>query len=419
MPADPGDITCGEWGTPEPERWSSPVALADSDRSAVAALEARRVLETQPAGALLRVAGTDQVGLIVLPSGRSMSIRPKIGGLVLLDWLVYVGDCPPVSRLTREGTLREGGPHHHLLAGLFLEEMELVTRRHMGKGYATERSEAAMLRGRVLVQSMVRSYHRLPSVPQARRARSLDTPHNRLLAAALDLLPPLLAPGSPARPRLAALRNEWVTVPRAAADTLEPAPDLLRRCPPGYAAAVQLAGLILRGFTRHPRAGACGEAFLTCMASVWERALRKMCLELTGRSGWAPVPEARRTRPWHDGQARRMTADVVLESPAGARWVLDAKYKCGYGDEGREDRFQACTYAVAFEAGRGTLVYPTAQGVAGRARLLLSGHVGARAVTIESIELPMEGGPEVCRAALLELLGDAACPSRFAEEPHC
>src|SRR5687767_6343752 len=117
------EIACGEWGTPDAQRWSAPVLLVEPDRAAVAALEAQRVLETRPAGELLRIAGTDQVGLIVLPSGRSIGIQPKISGLVLLDWLAYVGDCPPVSRLTREGALREGGPHQ-LLAGLFLDELE-------------------------------------------------------------------------------------------------------------------------------------------------------------------------------------------------------------------------------------------------------------------------------------------------------
>ena len=116
-----------------------------------------------------------------------------------------------------------------------------------------------------------------------------------------------------------------------------------------------------------------------------------------------------------------MTADVLLESPAGGRWVLDAKYKRGYGDEDRDDRFQACTYAVAFEAGRGTLVYPTAEGRAEGIRRLLSGNVAERPVTIDSIALPMGAGPEVCREALLQLLGEHVPPhaaSRLAEEPH-
>ena len=410
------DIACGEWGAPEAERWSEPAQLADADRVAVAALEAGHVLETQPAGALLRVAGTDRAGLIVLPGGRSITIRPKIDGLVLLDWLAYVGDCPPVSRLTREGTLREGGPHH-LLAGLFLDEMEVVTRRHLRRDYAPEFAEAATIRGRVVVGSMVRNYHHLPSVPQARRARSLDTPHNRLLAAALDVLPRLLSGESRERCRLATLRDEWAAVPREAADALH-AGDLRRSSPPGYAAALQVAGRILNGFTRHPFAGSGGEAFLISLSSVWERALRKMCHELCPRSGWAPLRDAVRTRPWHDGQARRMTADALLESAAGVRWVLDAKYKRGYGDEHREDRFQACTYAVAFEAERGALVYPTAEGPAGRSRLLLSGHVNAKPVRIESIELPMAAGPEACRAALLELMAAPGASSRLAEEPH-
>ena len=46
------------------------------------------------------------------------------------------------------------------------------------------------------------------------------------------------------------------------------------------------------------------------------------------------------------------------------RWVLDAKYKRAFGVESREDRFQMCAYAVAFNADRATLVYPTASDAA-------------------------------------------------------
>ena len=40
----------------------------------------------------------------------------------------------------------------------------------------------------------------------------------------------------------------------------------------------------------------------------------------------------------------------MIVERANARWVLDAKYKCEFGDESRVDRFQMCTYALVFDA---------------------------------------------------------------------
>jgi 5-methylcytosine-specific restriction endonuclease McrBC regulatory subunit McrC len=98
-----------------------------------------------------------------------------------------------------------------------------------------------------------------------------------------------------------------------------------------------------------------------------------------------------------------MTADVLL-SCGGKRWVLDAKYKRDFGCEDRNDRFQATAYALAFDAGRGTLVYPTADGTYARCRLLLAGTVSKNRVMIDSIELPMAAGPEVCRRAFIDVM---------------
>ena len=137
-----------------------------------------------------------------------------------------------------------------------------------------------------------------------------------------------------------------------------------------------------------------------------------MCAETAPSTGWRPVPDAERTKCWDDGPGFRdpqrwMTADVILAAGAGAarrRWVLDAKYKRGYGDEERNDRFQMTAYAMAFNARRATLVYPTAATPRARWRLLLSGQIGGQPTMIDSVELPMGAGPSACRQALLEAM---------------
>jgi 5-methylcytosine-specific restriction endonuclease McrBC regulatory subunit McrC len=87
------------------------------------------------------------------------------------------------------------------------------------------------------------------------------------------------------------------------------------------------------------------------------------------------------------------------------RWVLDAKYKRAFGNEGRTDRFQMCAYAVAFDADRVSLVYPTAPGVTPMpARTLLTATVGNKMILIDSLDLPMRSGPKACKAVIEQVV---------------
>src|SRR5437868_5678283 len=93
----PEDIVCGEIGSADAQRWSAKSFLTDDERETVELLESEGVIETR-AGVegCIEIAGTDHVGVVTLSPRRRLRIRPKIGDLALLDWLAYVGDCPPV-----------------------------------------------------------------------------------------------------------------------------------------------------------------------------------------------------------------------------------------------------------------------------------------------------------------------------------
>ena len=409
MTAPPADeILCGEIGSEDAGRWSEPLRLAPEDAAAVEVLASDRLLELRPEAGGVSVAGVDHVGSVVLPSGRRLYIRPKVGDLVLLDWLAYLGDAPPVPPRPVGSSFALRGGFAQLLARHFLAEMERLIRRPLRPDFAQERHDSATVRGRLLPNALARAYHRLPDLPQSRRARTLDTPHHRLLAAALDRLPPLLPADAATMNRLAALNSELAGVARAAGDVAPAVAACASHCPPGYAAAVRLASLVLLGASPSRAAGAAGGALLVPLADVWERALRRMCREVAPSTGWRPVPDAQRTKRWDDGPGFRdptrwMTADVILASDS-RRWVLDAKYKRDYGDEGRNDRFQMTAYAMAFDARRATLVYPTAAPPRARWRLLLAGQIGGQPTTIDSVELPMAAGPLACRAALLDAM---------------
>lgn len=93
----------------------------------------------------------------------------------------------------------------------------------------------------------------------------------------------------------------------------------------------------------------------------------------------------------------------MIVQRSGERWVLDAKYKLGFGDEARIDRFQMCAYVLAFEADRASLVYPTAT-IAPGVRRLLSTVVFGRRIPVDASALPMAAGPARCRELLSEII---------------
>jgi 5-methylcytosine-specific restriction endonuclease McrBC regulatory subunit McrC len=146
-----------------------------------------------------------------------------------------------------------------------------------------------------------------------------------------------------------------------------------------------------------------GQSFTLPLATVWEHAVRRMCDDLADSTGWRRLSGDQRVRHWddpagHRDRTRWLIADVIVQR-ANSRWVLDAKYKREFADESRVDRFQMCAYAVAFDADRVTLVYPTAKADAATHELLHT-TVGGKHLLIDSLALPMSAGPEACRAAL-------------------
>jgi len=151
-----------------------------------------------------------------------------------------------------------------------------------------------------------------------------------------------------------------------------------------------------------------GQAFTLPLAAMWEHALRRLCDDLAGATGWRRVNDVQRVRRWDDTAGRHdrnrwLIADAIVLR-AASRWVLDAKYKREFADESRADRFQMCAYAVAFDADRVTLVYPTSAADAAT-RELLRTTVGGKHLLIDSLALPMTAGPEACRTAFASIAG--------------
>jgi 5-methylcytosine-specific restriction endonuclease McrBC regulatory subunit McrC len=377
--------------------------LLAPDHEAIQRLAHDGIIELDLRGNEAKLSGVDRVGLVSLPSGRRLVIKSKIEGIVLLEWLAYLGEFPPLEMWVADSGVTTGSDFHACLARLFLAELDLVTRQHVRKDYTPVISWEATIRGRIISTRMYRKLNRLPRIPQSHRSRTFDTPYNIVLALALDKLPILLAREyRDDWTLLARLRDMWTHVRRDISDPVSAVTEAQWACPPGYRAALQLARLILIGAALDPESGLGGQAFTLSLQSVWERGLRRMVEQIGGITGWISVPDSARTRQWDDSSTRWLTADVMTKNNNELRWVLDAKYKRSFGNESRADRFQMCAYALAFDADYVSLAYPLAHSHY-QQRTLLEAVVGVKTVTVDSINLPMSEGPASCKVALINM----------------
>jgi 5-methylcytosine-specific restriction endonuclease McrBC regulatory subunit McrC len=401
------DIVCYELGS-NAAPWSGSAESLGQDADAMRDFVARGLLQVDSIGNKVLIGGADRVGLLLLPSGRRVVIRSKVPSLTILEWLAFLGEFPPLEIWLRDPTVTTGADLYGCVARLFIRELEIVTRRFLRKDFTLIKHSSSTLRGKLLMTPLCRAMHRLPEVPQLHRTPTLDTAYNTVVALALDKCFMLLGEDALAeRTAMAHLTDSWANVSRDISDVVSAVTEAQWASPPGYRAALQLARLILIGAALDPSSGAGGQAFTLSLAIIWENSLRKLFEKLEDATGWTLVPDSGRTRQWDDpvGQTdknRWMTTDVMVEQDS-IRWVLDAKYKRGYGDEARNDRFQMCAYAVGFSADRVTLVYPTATDSPANRRLLLRTMVGGQPVTVDSVELPMARGPCECLEALQSL----------------
>jgi 5-methylcytosine-specific restriction endonuclease McrBC regulatory subunit McrC len=401
------DIVCFELGSREGP-WIESAKILGKDIEALQRLAHDGVIELELKGEQVYLSGVDRVGLIVLPSGRRLAIRSKIESLVLLDWLAFLGEFPPLEAWLADTGVTTGNDIHACIARLFLYELEKVTRLHIRKDYSTVVKNEPTIRGRILSTQLYRRLHNLPFIPQRSRSRTFDTAYNIVLALALDKLPMLLTNASQNdRMILGRLRELWVHIQREIDDPVTAVTEAQWASPPGYRSSLQLARLILIGAALDSKSDMGGQAFTLSLSLIWERSLRRMFEDISESTGWTCASNSFRTRQWNDSvgrndHARWLTADVILNCEQ-ARWVLDAKYKRAFGNESRTDRFQMYAYAVAFDAGRVSLVYPTASDSQYELRTLLNTPVGGKSVLIDSIDLPMASGPEVCMNVLRRL----------------
>lgn len=337
-------------------------------------------------GRTLRIVGV--CGQLNLPEGRCLVIRSrKAVGASLLAWIAY--GIPSLGGIRLLGRMPECAGDEgfgHLVARIFCQETwRAIQMTGLLRTYRREEIRSRVVRGRIDFTRLARmggDFSRLPCVVFSRLPQ---TPLNRLLAAAVDVIQrdsELRAASSPVLPHLRT----------ALADVTAP---MDRRCLSGamtlsrferpFEAAAALARLIVSrgGLSDGEQLTSLG--FLIDLSTLFEnsvaRAFRESCLDATAKQALR-IPRIGDAQ----GPARRymeMEVDVMVRDSSGPRIIVDAKYK---SDVSAANVQQVATYCWLTGARRAALVFP-------------SGVLPDR----RAFELPASGGNDSIRVDLLEL----------------
>ncbi len=404
------NIECGEWGSPEADRWSAPFAALPEDRRRLEQLSERGVLDVEPCAAgRVRIAGRDHCGRVRLPSGRAIDIASKIPLLSLIQWLAFTETLPELERWESGPTLGPRGRIWEALCAFYVEDLARLTQFQFRVGHARGHSLTTHFRGRLDATRLARSACHLPRLPCVHRTRTRDTLANCVLARALDATQRLTSMEDlpeALRRTLQWLSAQWADIDRSVDDLPLAVAAALSRPPVAYRTALRLARHLLLGSAIEPIFGAGGDLFLIQMSRIWEEGVRRILASWAFGMGLRVGSPAQRKRPWADASSaqepnRWLTVDALVW---GARpLVFDAKYKRDFGNESRSDRFQMAAYCLAFGAAAAILVYPTAEGQPELRRLLQSSLATERS-QILSINLPMARGPAACEEAVARVL---------------
>lgn len=301
------------------------------------------------------------IGVVGLPSGKSLEIRPKFESnlLQLLSYADWIDD----DMATRgPAGYKPGESFVDLLASLFIQEMKHVLKRGLHREYQDKQEVEQYVRGRLDLQRQIRSQG-----PQATKFEceyddlTTDTVLNRLLLQAAVTLRPLLENKQLQSElnRVTSLFRQQVTLTEVTA--MERANLSLTRLNDYYCDALQLAELILNSsFIDDLSAGQQQfRSLLKNMENLFETVVYEgveACLRSTTYS--VTAVDQGHLLTTGDQDVQKLEPDFTVTNQTGTVVLVgDAKWKSIENRPSREDLYQIAAYQAKFGV-PGMLVYP-------------------------------------------------------------
>lgn len=305
------------------------------------------------------------VGVVSLPDGPTIEIRPKAAGTNLLYLLRYAHGVDTVT--TEHPTrLREGTTFVDALAAIYESELSNVIDKGLSSGYRQRQSTERHLRGQLDIQRQIQRQGPKPTAFECTYDElTQDTIVNQAILYATSLLIGLTRDESISE----ALFQHCQLLRRRV--TLRPVSPVeldqvqLNRLNDYYADLLRLTALVLRNIniSEFEIGSRASFGLLVNMNTVFERAVERACNTITAeRQGWTSLPQDKSQNLIHGGKhAITLKPDVTIQDADGrVRAILDAKWKTD--SPTNPDFYQMAAYQLAHESS-GFLIYPEQDGM--------------------------------------------------------
>ena len=148
------DIVIDEAGSSNPKVWTGAASSIGNDLEAIRFHADRNVIDLEERSGDVVIKGKYRTGLILLPSGRRIILCTKLPGIVLLDWLVYLGEFPEFQHWSQVGNVTADDDWQKVLLKLFLTELDVVTRWHLRTDFVRLNIESSQVKGKVLASAI-------------------------------------------------------------------------------------------------------------------------------------------------------------------------------------------------------------------------------------------------------------------------
>ncbi|MDH6680804.1 5-methylcytosine-specific restriction enzyme subunit McrC [Rhodococcus sp. LBL1] len=344
------------------------------DRDRIVAALGGRLVVNWLANDRVSVEATSHIGVVELPGGPRITVRPKLAGgsLNVLRMLALTSELPPdsLSDLMRRIDASEDGDLHELICRIFCAEVSAVLARGARRDYRSHSSDVGAVRGRIDVRRQaLHHFGRVDTIACQYQEFDHDVPDNRILRVAVDLVRRTVRRPD-TRLQAAALHEELTDLAPGRA----PSPDQFRRTRiydrqnEHYRIAHHWALVLLdvqRVDDLFQSEGARVGAFLLDMNRLFEDFLAWLVGAAFRSDRVAVTPQTRdRTLITVDSKQYGTVIPDLLVRVGDRRLAVDAKYK-RYDKRSiaPSDIYQLLVYAQGYpgfsDAPTSVLVFPT------------------------------------------------------------
>lgn len=327
--------------------------------------QANRLLLEYRADGRTRLRATQHVGVVALPEGPTVEIRPKIPKTDLLGLLKYAQGID-ARTFEQETQLAGGARFVDALAALFEHELDQVLTQGLHRSYSRVSQTTDHVRGRIEVQQQLQRQGPTPTAFECTYDElTVDITINRAILYATTILQRLATDPNLNR----ALRRHQQKLRRRVELTpvrpIELESIELTQLMGYYEDLVRLTKLVLRSVYLDALRVADRDSYalLMNMNTIFEAVVEQVVSELATQRGWNSTAQATSTRLVSGGHRRiPIRPDVLVSDGERARLVGDAKWKrddpaANSREPSSSDIYQLVAYQVAHDV-PGVLFYP-------------------------------------------------------------